>query len=94
MEAGAGGQRHVAGGLLDTYHAERHPIGAHVLRNTMASVALRGEDGRTKALRETISELFSMDEPRKLFAATMSGLDIHYGLGDGHPLLGRPADRC
>ena len=76
--------------LLDTYHAERHPVGARVLRNTMASVALRRADERTKALRDTVAELLSMDEPRKRFAAMMSsGLDIHYELGQGHPLLGR-----
>jgi hypothetical protein len=75
--------------LLDTYHAERHPIGARVLRNTMASVALRRADDRTKALRDTMSELLGMDEPRRRFAAMMSGLDIHYDLGEGHPLLGR-----
>ena len=76
--------------LLDTYHAERHPVAARVLRNTMAQMALlRRPDDRTKALRDTISELLSMDEPRKRFAAMMSGLDIHYDLGEGHPLLGR-----
>jgi hypothetical protein len=75
--------------LLDTYHAERHPIGARVLRNTMGSIVLRREDERTKALRDTIAELLGMDEPRRRFAAMMSGLDIHYDLGEGHPLLGR-----
>jgi flavin-dependent dehydrogenase len=75
--------------LLDTYHAERHPIGARVLRNTMASIVLRRENERTKALRDTIAELLGMDEPRRRFAAMMSGLDIHYDLGEGHPLLGR-----
>jgi hypothetical protein len=75
--------------LLDTYHAERHPIGARVLRNTMASIVLRREDERTKALRDTIAELLGMDEPRKRFAAMMSGLDIRYDLGKGHELLGR-----
>jgi 2-polyprenyl-6-methoxyphenol hydroxylase-like FAD-dependent oxidoreductase len=75
--------------LLDTYHAERHPVAARVLRNTMASVALRRPDERMKALRDTMSELLSMDEPRRRFAAMMSGLDIHYDLGEGHPLLGR-----
>jgi 2-polyprenyl-6-methoxyphenol hydroxylase-like FAD-dependent oxidoreductase len=75
--------------LLDTYHAERHPVAARVLRNTMASVALRRPDERTKALRDTMSELLGMDEPRKMFAAMMSGLDIHYDLGEGHSLLGR-----
>jgi 2-polyprenyl-6-methoxyphenol hydroxylase-like FAD-dependent oxidoreductase len=76
--------------LLDTYHAERHPVAARVLRNTMAQTALmRPADARLEALRDTVSELLSMDEPRKRFAAMMSGLDIHYDLGDGHPLLGR-----
>jgi 2-polyprenyl-6-methoxyphenol hydroxylase-like FAD-dependent oxidoreductase len=75
--------------LLDTYHAERHPVAARVLRTTMASVALRRADERTTALRDTMAELLSMDEPRKRFAAMMSGLDIHYDLGEGHPLLGR-----
>jgi 2-polyprenyl-6-methoxyphenol hydroxylase-like FAD-dependent oxidoreductase len=75
--------------LLDTYHAERHPVGARVLRSTMAQVALMRADDRIEALRETVSELLSMDEPRKRFAARMSGLDIHYDLGEGHPLLGR-----
>ena len=75
--------------LLDTYHAERHPVAARVLRNTMAQVALLRTDDRTNALRDITSELLSMDEPRKRFAAMMSGLDIHYDLGEGHPLLGR-----
>ena len=75
--------------LLDTYHAERHPVAARVLRNTMAQIALMRPDERTKALRETLAELLAMDEPRRRFAAMMSGLDIHYDLGDGHPLLGR-----
>jgi 2-polyprenyl-6-methoxyphenol hydroxylase-like FAD-dependent oxidoreductase len=75
--------------LLDTYHAERHPVAARVLRNTMASVALRRPDERTTALRDTMSELLGLDQPRKMFAAMMSGLGIHYDLGEGHPLLGR-----
>jgi 3-(3-hydroxy-phenyl)propionate hydroxylase len=75
--------------LLDTYHAERHPVGARVLRNTMAQVALTRADDRTEALRDSVTELLRMDEPRRRFAAMMSGLDVHYDLGDGHPLLGR-----
>jgi 2-polyprenyl-6-methoxyphenol hydroxylase-like FAD-dependent oxidoreductase len=75
--------------LLDTYHAERHPVAARVLRDTMAQVALMRLDDRTEALREAMSELLGMDEPRKRFGARMSGLDIRYDLGDGHPLLGR-----
>ncbi|MDQ4091227.1 MAG: FAD-dependent monooxygenase [Actinomycetota bacterium] len=75
--------------LLDTYHAERHPVGARVLRNTMAQVALGTPDDRHQALRDTIAELLSMDEPRRHIAADLCGLDIHYDLGEGHPLLGR-----
>jgi 2-polyprenyl-6-methoxyphenol hydroxylase-like FAD-dependent oxidoreductase len=75
--------------LLDTYHAERHPVAARVLRNTMASVALRRPDERTTALRESMAELLTMDEPRKRYAGMLSGLDVHYDFGDGHPLLGR-----
>jgi hypothetical protein len=75
--------------LLDTYHAERHPVAARVLRNSLAQMALLRPDDRIRAVRDTISELLSMDEPRKRFAAMMSGLDIRYDLGAGHPLLGR-----
>jgi 3-(3-hydroxy-phenyl)propionate hydroxylase len=75
--------------LLDTYHAERHPVGARVLRNTMAQVALRRTDDRSKALGDTVSEFLAMDEPRRRIAAEMSGLGIRYDLGEGHPLLGR-----
>ncbi|MDB5675878.1 MAG: hypothetical protein JWM65_2860 [Sphingomonas bacterium] len=77
-------------GLLDSYHAERHPVGARVLRNTMAQVALLGRvDERTTALRETVAGLLAMDEPRKRIAAEMTALDVHYDLGGEHPLLGR-----
>ncbi|MCA1838283.1 MAG: FAD-dependent monooxygenase, partial [Actinobacteria bacterium] len=75
--------------LLDTYHTERHPVAARVLRKTMAQTALMRPDDRIEALRDTVAELLSMDEPRKRFAAMMSGLDIHYDLGSGHALLGR-----
>jgi 3-(3-hydroxy-phenyl)propionate hydroxylase len=75
--------------LLDTYHAERHPVAARVLQNTMAQVALRRTDDRTKALGDIMSEFLSMNEPRKRLAAEMSGLGVHYDLGEGHPLLGR-----
>ncbi len=75
--------------LLDTYHAERHPVGARVLRDTMAQTALMRFDDRSEAARGIVSELLSMDEPRRRFAARMSGLDIQYDLGEGHALLGR-----
>jgi 3-(3-hydroxy-phenyl)propionate hydroxylase len=75
--------------LLDTYQAERHPVAARVLQNTMAQTALTRSDARLDALRDTVSELLSMDEPRKRFAAMITGLDVRYDLGEGHPLLGR-----
>jgi 2-polyprenyl-6-methoxyphenol hydroxylase-like FAD-dependent oxidoreductase len=75
--------------LLDTYHAERHPVAARVVRDTIAQSSLLLADERVKTLGDTISELLGMDEPRRRFGARMSGLDIHYDLGEGHPLLGR-----
>ena len=75
--------------LLDTYHAERHPVAARVLRHTLAQIALRRPDDRSRVLNGIVSELLGMEEPRKRFAGMMSGLDIHYDLGEGHPLLGR-----
>lgn len=75
--------------LLDTYHAERHPVAARVLRNSIAQLALLRADDGTEALRGAVGELLGMEEPRKRFAAMMSGLDIRYDLGEGHPLLGR-----
>jgi 3-(3-hydroxy-phenyl)propionate hydroxylase len=84
----------VAGGtspdsLLDTYHAERHAVAARALNYTMALAALQRRDDRINALVDVVSELASMDEPRKRLAGIHSGLDIHYDLGEGHPLLGR-----
>jgi 3-(3-hydroxy-phenyl)propionate hydroxylase len=75
--------------LLDTYQVERHPIGARVLKTSMAATALSRGDDRTTALRELMAEVLKLDEPRKRYAGMLSGLDIHYDLGPGHPLLGR-----
>jgi len=74
--------------LLDTYQAERHPVGARVLQNTMAQRALGATDERTGALRDFLAELLTMDQPRKHIAGMISGLDVHYDLGEGHPMLG------
>jgi 2-polyprenyl-6-methoxyphenol hydroxylase-like FAD-dependent oxidoreductase len=75
--------------LLDTYRDERHPVVARALKHTMAQTALQRQDERSKALADVVSELAMMDEPRKRLAGIVSGLDIHYDLGEGHPLLGR-----
>ena len=75
--------------LLDTYHTERHPVGARVLHNTMAQVALTSPGDRHQALRDIMNGLLGMDEPRRRIAGMLSALDVHYDLGEGHPLLGR-----
>jgi 3-(3-hydroxy-phenyl)propionate hydroxylase len=75
--------------LLDTYHAERHPVDARALQYTIAQTTLQREDDRMKPLVEIVSELATLDEPRRRLAGRISGLDIRYDLGEGHPLLGR-----
>lgn len=75
--------------LLDTYQDERHPVTARALQHTMAQTALQRGDERMKALVDAVSELATMDEPRRRLAGIVSGLDIRYDLGEGHPLLGR-----
>jgi 2-polyprenyl-6-methoxyphenol hydroxylase-like FAD-dependent oxidoreductase len=75
--------------LLDTYHAERHPVAARVLKYTMALTALQRGDDRTSALIEIVGDVLDVSEARDRIAGLASGLDIHYDLGDGHPLLGR-----
>jgi 3-(3-hydroxy-phenyl)propionate hydroxylase len=76
-------------GLLDTYQTERHPATARVLKNVMAQAMLQRGDARTEAMRDTISDLVSFDGPRAQLAGLLSGLDVRYDLGEGHPLLGR-----
>jgi 2-polyprenyl-6-methoxyphenol hydroxylase-like FAD-dependent oxidoreductase len=75
--------------LLDTYHAERHPVGARVQRNTMAQAVIGTPDDRHQALRDILGELLPLDETRRHLVGEVSGLDVHYDLGNGHPLLGR-----
>jgi hypothetical protein len=74
--------------MLDTYQAERHPVGARVLQNTMAQRALGATDEQTGALRDLLAAVLKMEQPRKHIAGLISGLDIHYDLGVGHPMLG------
>jgi 2-polyprenyl-6-methoxyphenol hydroxylase-like FAD-dependent oxidoreductase len=75
--------------LLDTYQDERHPVTARVLRHTMALGVLQRGDERTRTVTDLVATLAVMDEPRKLLAGIISGLDVRYDFGDGHPLLGR-----
>lgn len=76
--------------LLDSYQAERHPVAARVLRNTIAQGVLRQPGERMAVLGNFVSEMLATDEPRRQFAGMMSGLDIRYETcGKGHPLIGR-----
>jgi len=75
--------------LLDTYHSERHPVTARALRYTMAQGELQRRSPRMEALGEIVGEVAGLDGSRRVLAGLVSGLDIHYDLGQGHPLLGR-----
>jgi 3-(3-hydroxy-phenyl)propionate hydroxylase len=77
------------GELLDSYRAERHPVTARTLRHTMALTALQRGDERSRALAEEAARLAQIDEARIWLAGIVSGLDVHYDFGEGHPLLGR-----
>jgi len=80
---------HAPDTLLDSYHAERHPVGAALLEQTLALTALAKGDDWTNALRSFVVKVMQMDEPRRWYSSMMSGLDVRYALGDGHPMLGR-----
>ena len=75
--------------LLDSYQAERHPATARVLANVVTQAHLQRGDARTLALRETFAEMLQAEEVRTRLAGLLSGLDVAYDLGEGHPLLGR-----
>jgi 2-polyprenyl-6-methoxyphenol hydroxylase-like FAD-dependent oxidoreductase len=75
--------------LLDSYEAERHPVAAQVLHDTLAHVAMVRTDDRSKALSRLVGEMLSLDETRRVMGGRMSELDIRYDFGPGHPLLGR-----
>ncbi|WP_435769084.1 FAD-dependent monooxygenase [Nocardioides sp. SYSU DS0651] len=75
--------------LLDSYHAERHPATERSLRFTMALSVLQRSDPRVDALRSVVDEVLPLSEPRAHLAGLATGLDVHYDLGEGHPLLGR-----
>ena len=75
--------------LLDTYHEERHPAGARTLGYTMAQSLLQKPDARIDALCAILDDTLAFDGPRRAVGGLISGLDVVYDLGDGHPLLGR-----
>lgn len=74
--------------LLDSYHRERHPATARVIQNVMTQAFLQRSDTRTEAVRATFAEVLSSAGPRAKLAGLLTGLDVDYGPGDGHPVLG------
>lgn len=75
--------------LLDSYHAERHPVGARLLANTLAQGVLYVGGAEVEPLREVVAELMELPEVGRHLSGMVSGLDIRYDVGPGtHPLLG------
>ncbi|WP_030447134.1 FAD-dependent monooxygenase [Actinocatenispora sera] len=75
--------------VLDTYHAERHPVAARVLASTRAQGVLLVPDPDVMALRELVTELIALPAANRYLAGLVSGLELRYELPGGHPLLGR-----
>ncbi|MFG2473704.1 rifampin monooxygenase [Streptomyces fagopyri] len=76
-------------GLLDSYHAERHPVGARVLDNTRAQITLLGTDPGAVALRELFSKLMDFEEVNRYVTEMITAVGVRYDFGEGHDLLGR-----
>jgi 2-polyprenyl-6-methoxyphenol hydroxylase-like FAD-dependent oxidoreductase len=76
-------------GLLDSYHTERHPVGARVLDNTRAQIALLGTDPGATALRELFSKLMDFEEVNRYVTEMITAVGVRYDFGEGHELLGR-----
>ncbi|MGW0549050.1 rifampin monooxygenase [Streptomyces altiplanensis] len=76
-------------GLLDSYHDERHPVGARVLDNTRAQITLLGTDPGATALRELFSKLMDFEEVNRYVTGMITAVGVHYDFGEGHELLGR-----
>ncbi|MDX2526402.1 rifampin monooxygenase [Streptomyces europaeiscabiei] len=76
-------------GLLDSYHAERHPVAARVLVNTRAQITLLGSDPGPTALRELFSRLMDFEEVNRYVTGMITAVDVRYDFGEGHDLLGR-----
>ncbi len=76
-------------GLLDSYHTERHPVGARVLTNTRAAGVLIEDNPGAKALRELFSDLLDFEEVNRYVTEMLTGVGVRYDFGEGHELLGR-----
>ncbi|MGH3467475.1 MAG: FAD-dependent monooxygenase, partial [Thermocrispum sp.] len=83
-------------GLLDTYHAERHPVGQHLVRNARAASKLYLGDADMDPIRSVLAEMLTDKDAATHLAGIVSGLGIRYDMGPGdHPKLGlrMPPDR-
>jgi FAD binding domain len=78
-------------GLLDTYTAERHPVGAWALEWTRAQVAIMKPDPHARAIASVIRDLMQTKEGTTYFVEKISGIWVHYNLGGDHPVIGRSA---
>jgi 2-polyprenyl-6-methoxyphenol hydroxylase-like FAD-dependent oxidoreductase len=78
-------------GLLDSYTAERHPIGAWVLDWTRAQIAIMKPEPYARALRGVLTDLADTTDGATYLGASIAGLRQRYDLGGEHPLVGRSA---
>ncbi|MGW2202598.1 rifampin monooxygenase [Streptomyces sp. NPDC001774] len=76
-------------GLLDSYHAERHPVAAEVLDNTRAQMELMSTEPGAQAVRRLMAELTRIEEVNRYLIEKITGIGIRYDFGEGHELLGR-----
>jgi hypothetical protein len=76
-------------GLLDSYTAERHPIGAGILDWTRAQVALMKPNRESRALQAIMRDLIGTRDDATYFAERVWGVSLRYDLGGEHPLVGR-----
>ncbi|GAA1932965.1 rifampin monooxygenase [Streptomyces sodiiphilus] len=76
-------------GLLDSYHAERHPVAADVLDNTRAQIQLMSTEPGSRSVRRLLSELMDFEVVNRHLMEKITAIGVRYDLGEGHPLLGR-----
>jgi 2-polyprenyl-6-methoxyphenol hydroxylase-like FAD-dependent oxidoreductase len=76
-------------GLLDSYHTERHPVGARVMMQSSSQTALMAPGPEVAALRTLFAELLQKPDVAAHVAHLLAGSDVRYDIGDGHRLSGR-----
>ncbi|WLS45280.1 rifampin monooxygenase [Micromonospora profundi] len=76
-------------GLLDSYHAERHPVAADVLDNTRAQMELLSTEPGAQAVRRLLAELMDFEDVNRHLIEKVTAIGVRYDFGAGHELLGR-----